>query len=290
MGQKEQPEKKDVVLALFTCFALTGILLLLTSILLSDRHKSEFGQALTRELGIVLLSVFSVSLAYELWLGARYVGKFRSIVSEEIERSLKASQHAELGITRIYSSRVEFDNDYPLHDLVAKLGRGSTIRFVGVTLFHLMNNFGVLREALQRGATVQLCLLSLDVPAISIRDKSDLDLADIATALREFRKNIRDWISNNKPLGSIEVRCHWTPLFDSFFEVNWQSGEKLGALDMSFGRDPKQKSVIVVDPTRCIGNNLSKRYLNIWNNAEPDTIFRYRDRTIEMEFPGVLGS
>jgi hypothetical protein len=190
---------------------------------------------------------------------------------------------ASLGISQIYSTRTQFEARYPFHSILEGSQQGDKVRFVGVTLFNLMTQPTHIKNAIDRGVVVELCLLNPTIPLLYIRDKPDLNLGDIHIALEEFKKKIASWISTKSPSGSVEVRYHNTCLFDSFAFVETSSKIRFSFWDLSFGRAMTDKRVIVVDSTVGIGKDLLDRYGIIWANGEPDTIYKYENMKVVID-------
>ena len=146
---------------IFFILALTGLFLILLSTFLTYPERSQFVPEFIKELGIVLLSVFTVSLIYEILLADIHMDNFRSIFIE-IAQSLQSNAKScnELGIIKIFPLRTTFEQEYPFTDLMNTLNKGSSVRIVARTLFHIMNKSASLNNALIRGVKIELCLLS----------------------------------------------------------------------------------------------------------------------------------
>lgn len=178
-----------------------------------------------------------------------------------------------------YLTRDKFESVYKFDKLMKGLTRGSTARFVGVTLFHLMNKLSNLKCAVEAGATVQLCLIDPRMSKEVTRAKPDFNANDVYAALSEFRKMVT-WLDEVRPLGSIELRFHRVILFDSFFSLRSPGRPELACWDLSFGRDTRDKRVAPVNATQGIGQDLCARYLTIWENASNSVLFLYHNRKI----------
>lgn len=145
---------------LLLIFALAGALLMAVS-LKSERLRGTYLQEVLKEFGIVLFSVFTVSLVYEWLLSDIHMQKFRKLLSEERDALIVNTKAcSELGILEIYPIRTNFETARPFKETMADLGKGSQLRIVAATLFHVMNKADLLAEAIARGASIELCLLS----------------------------------------------------------------------------------------------------------------------------------
>jgi len=113
------------VLALL--LASFGLLLLATSLILPETWNLR--RELTKELGIVILAVFGVSLIYELLLAKRYSERFLAVLRREVEKGeSNAAVCALLGIRRIFATRDRFEKEYSLPDIVPFLRDGAQLQ------------------------------------------------------------------------------------------------------------------------------------------------------------------
>lgn len=134
-----------------------------------------------------------------------------------------------------------------------------------------------MKQALQAGTKLELCLFDCDKFAYLSQKLPDLEISDIHSAISTFKKKIIGWIEGAQPRGQIELRYHDAYLFQSFARFK-MSDHDLGVWDLSFGRDIREKRVLLVDPTWGLGKDLSKRFDTIWNSAP--IIFKYEDSQI----------
>jgi len=241
-------------------------------------HKWEYVRELLKELGIVLLSVFSVSLIYELSLAEKHLQSFHALLRAEIQQAETiAAACARLGIDQIFPSREVFEMKYPLADIVAGKNACSEVRMIGTSLFHVMNRSNCFKQALQRGAKLDLCLFDSDKFSYLSPKLPDLENSDIQSAISTFKKTIVAWIEGAQPKGQIELRYHDAYLFQSFARFKL-SDHDLGVWDLSFGRDISEKRVLLVDPTWGLGKDLAKRFDSIWNSSP--IVFKYENGQI----------
>jgi hypothetical protein len=265
---------KTAKLVLFI-FALAGLLLILTSLFMLHPSKWEYLGELLKELGIVVLSVFSVSLIYELLLAEKHLENFQALLRSEIQQAETSSAAcAQMGVSEIFPSRDKFESKYPFAGLVAGTDKCSNIRIIGISLFHIMNQSESLKRALESGAKIELCLFDpAKFPHLHPK-LPDLEVSDIHSAVATFKKQIVAWIEGAMPKGEIELRYHDIYLFQSLAKFK-TGGRELGVWDLSFGRDIRAKRIIIVNPTWGLGLDLSTRYDAIWNTSS--TVFRYEN-------------
>lgn len=86
---------------------LSGLLLITVSFLIPGLGPwHSLLRELTKELGIVLLAVFGVSLLYELILAKRYIRTFLHLLGREVMKGeSNAAMCAYLGIRKIFPNR-----------------------------------------------------------------------------------------------------------------------------------------------------------------------------------------
>jgi len=249
---------------------LAGITLIAGSVALPARLG--LWKELGKELGIVLVAAFGVSILYEILIAERHFHKFFSALREYVDRGeSNAAACARLGILEIMPSRDMYEQKYPLRQLLAAAGSGSRIRVVGSTLFLLMTTPEPIQQALEQGARVELCSLDPESPANEIaRWNGVVRLSDIQAAMDRFQE-LCTWVDDAKPPGSLELRHHRIPLIDSFsfFDLG---KTQLAVWDLNMGPHVSSKKILVVDATKGLGEDLTKRYDRIWKNAVP----RYR--------------
>jgi hypothetical protein len=145
---------------------------------------------------------------------------------------------------------------------------------IGTSLFHVMNRSECLKQALQAGAKLDLCLFDSAKFSYLSPKLPDLESSDIQSAINTFKKTIMGWIEGAQPRGQIELRYHDAYLFQSFARFKL-SDHDLGVWDLSFGRDISEKRVFLVDPTWGLGKDLAKRFDSIWNSSS--IIFKYEN-------------
>ncbi|MGC2696102.1 MAG: hypothetical protein WA738_09945 [Candidatus Angelobacter sp.] len=264
--------------------ATSGLLLISISLLITEGGR-WYGllRDLTKELGIVILAVFGVSLLYELVLAKRYIKTFlRLLASEVVKGESNAAVCAFLGIRRIFPTRDAFEKEYSLLKLAPQLRRGGDLRVVARSLVALLNNPGAITDALAHGTNVELCLLTPYISPERASLLSDLEVGDIRVAISVFSKKLAGWIKSvpEKPTGRLELRVHDVDLFDSWLVLR-SPMQTFAGWDLSFGRDVLEKRVFVLEPNGRLGSNLSQRYDLIYKGA--DAVFKYDGKEIVID-------
>jgi hypothetical protein len=195
--------------------ALIGLVLILTSFIIGSQH--DFWQSLCRELGIVVLSVFTVSLIYEILMAERHLQSFSLRLRSEIEQTQKnAAACVELGILQIFATRDLFETEYPLSSTLARLPARGSARFIARSLYYIMNKTEFLQQALQRGARVDLCLLDPDASDADLAKIPDLVIDEVKAAVEVFKRQLGEWLASTRPPGQLELRFHNEPMPESF--------------------------------------------------------------------------
>jgi hypothetical protein len=236
---------------------------------------------LARELGIVLCAVFTISLLYERLLAERHLNSFRKLLKEQIEQAASnAAACAELGILEIFASRSVFQNRYPLQGFLSELGKGGCARIVALSAFNVMNNPDLLRKALEQGSGLEFCLLNPASSPAELAKLQVVNIHDIQAAIDNFADTIIPWLQTNMPPGSVELRFHQVAVPESFcyFSASPVSGRVVW--DLNFGRDPKDKRVLLVDPNKTLGLDLRKRFDFVFGNAA--VVFQYSQKSIKI--------
>jgi hypothetical protein len=253
-------------------FIVIGICLIAVSFLLPPAWG--FRRELCKELGIVVLSVFTVSIVYEALLAERHQDQFMAILRAQIERGESNAAICEkLGILKIFPTRDVFEMEYSFASMVANLVGGDQIRIVARSLFIIMTHPEAIRRGLMQGARFEFCIL--DPNCQTIAQNPSMVPGEIQAALSIFRTEISEWVTTAKPPGSITLRFHQSPLLDSCLMLNSASLNTC-AWDLSFGRDLSSKRIFFIDLKKPLGKDLWNRYDGIWKNTEQNTSFDYQ--------------
>jgi hypothetical protein len=259
--------------------SLVGALLFAISVALGETH--HFLKEFSRELGVVLLTVCGVSMIYELFVAEKHFHQFFSVLRGQLERGeTNAAVCEALGVREIFPSRDLYERKYPLTVRLSGVAAGGTLRIIARTLNLLMSKPEPIRQAIARGARVEMCFFDPDVDSPTLRDISELEQFETIAALRSFNKNFVKWLQEKSPSGSIEIRYHQVQLFDSFFSFPIQ-GEQLAVWDLSFGRDITAKRIFLVDVSKGLGADLHWRYDLVWEQAVKK--FEYADQQILLD-------
>jgi len=249
---------------------LGGLILVLCSFLIpSEWVQREWVtlRELSRELGVVLMAVFGVSLIYETLLARRYITIFLEHLRKEVEKGeSNAATCAALGIRRIFPRRDAYESEYPFLDLAELLVTNCDLRVVGRSIFLLMSRATAIQQALKQGARVQLCMLS---PEVSPERAAlgDTEISDVVAAVSVFRKKLAHWIEGAKPQGQLELRYHNVDLLDTWF-LFLSPKHSFAAWDLSFGRDIRDQRIFVLDAEGSMGRDLRGRYDSIYQGAQ----------------------
>lgn len=258
---------------------LIGLLLIAVSTALPHEGILAFFRDFFRELGIVILTVFSISILYELLIEEKYAEQFLTKLRSQLqEGESNAAACAQMGIIEIFPSRAIFERKYPFSQWSMSLRSGERLFIMARSLFLLMSKFDDIKRALINGASLQLCLFDPEGPVDIAEVLSDMEIFDVKAAIEVFKKKIADWVKTEKPSGKVELRYHRIHLFDSFTLITSESHE-LGVWDLSFGRDVTMKSIVLVNPKQPLGVNLTNRYELLWERAAIP-VFEYDGKAV----------
>lgn len=251
---------------IFLLLVAAGIILLLVA----DRLEVGIVKRLAEELGIVLISVFGVSLIYEHLLAeAHFLQIYRKL--EKLIRGAEsnAARCARLGICEIHETRPSYESAHGLQNLVEICGPRMRIRIIGRSLIYSMQVWeDQLSHLVARGATLELCFLAPDVSGSPLEELSGYDPRETGMALDIFKKTAQPWLEGAKPLGKVEIRFHRVHLLDSYYEVLDDEQHWL-AWDLNFGRGTLNRRIFVISGKSPLGKNLAdERYEIIWRTAE----------------------
>ncbi|HEX8140190.1 MAG TPA: hypothetical protein VF544_21685 [Pyrinomonadaceae bacterium] len=236
---------------------------------------------LTRELGVVLLTVCGVSMIYELFVAERHFEKFLAFLHKQIERGESNAATCErLGIREIFTSRALYEAKYPLMQVADQARPGSPFRIIARSLYLVMNKPEAIKYALLQGANVELCCFDPASDSDVLSNIGHLEPSDITGALSTFRKEFVKWLEEKQPPGRIELRFHQIHVFDTFFSYQFDD-HTLAAWDLSFGRDVTAKRIFIVEASKGLGADLHTRYEMMWNLAVPR--FVYSNKTISQD-------
>jgi hypothetical protein len=249
---------------------LVGVTVISLSFVPGER---EVLRNIIRELGIVLVSVFGVSILYEIFIAEQHFEQFRGALVKIIQSGeTNAAVCSRLGVERIFPTRSEYMSQYDFRQLCAQMTAGSRLRIVGNSLFVISYYERELLDALKEGAVIELGVLDRTVPAETFEQiKHSVKEGELIIALERLAE-LEAEIRNASLPGTLEIREHRMPLLESYFEYKG-SKEEFAVWDISFGPDSGQKRVFLLDPEKPFGRDLANRYDRIWRNGK--VIFKY---------------
>src|SRR5271166_846494 len=164
---------------------------------------------LTRESGIVLISVWGVSLFYERYIADRHFRTFHTRLEQLIGRGESNAAVCEgTGIKKIYRDRRSYEKEHPLVDQVRRLRDGDHLRIVGRSLVFLMYNWQQLRPLIENGATLQLCLINPNIDDELFRLLAGYSRTETILAVERFTSSFLPWLQSSQPRGGVEIRFH----------------------------------------------------------------------------------
>jgi hypothetical protein len=262
-----------MITLLLVALALFGLLLLVISLDLPESGIGAYFRELTKELGIVFLAVFSVSLLYESVLFRKHAVHFlRALRGEIVQGEGLTAACGTLGIIAIFTRRDEFELLHPIVERMDQLRSPSTFRVIARTLFLIMNRTEKMRSALISGATIEFCIFDYTAGSSEIARNFDVEESDLSSVISIFKKHIAEWVVVHQPTGTVRLRTHRYAMLDSCLFLKSPT-DRYCVWDWSFGRDLASKRIVLVDPDKALGLNLAQRYDYIWDNATP--IFEY---------------
>lgn len=282
---KRNPNRKHegqmIPVLVFIILALTGLLLISISIFIDPCGIHNFLKELLKELGIVLLAVFTVSLIYELVIAKKYFSNFLALLSKQIEQGESNGAVCEyIGIRQIFKTRDIFESTYPLDKTLGYITTGSKIRIVAVSLFYIMSKSDLIKDAISKGAEFELDIYDPESSNKDYENIQNLQISDIISTINIFKTDFVDWIKKDKPKGKIELKFHRYTLFDSYSIFDLESN-KFGVWDSSFGRSSSRKRTFIIDVDKPLGKDLHQRYDRIWEHST--SMFQYDGKNILLD-------
>jgi hypothetical protein len=231
---------------------------------------------LVREFGIVLVSVFGISLLYEMLLASHHFGQFFDRLREQIEKGESNASRCEgMGILELHLSRESFYAKHNFEREIGRLGDKGRIRILGRSLINVFNNRKQFEGPLKAGVRLELCLCNPKEEFDNLTRMARYSQLDTQAGLDHFNRWFLDWLTSpdEQVRGTVEIRFHDFDLLDSLFEVQQGSFHR-AALDMNFGISQEERFFFYLDPTREFGRELIHgRYGVIWDRATPVFLF-----------------
>ena len=255
------------------------ILVLLAKLFSGDVHPPLLA-TLLETLGVTVATVLTVKLIYEKLIAEEHFGQFRSLLKNELGNLENLTGTSlRLGILEEFATRSAYIERYSVDQIISVSANQSRLRCIGNSLFHVMNRSDQLERALSKGMTIELCLLGPQYHSRIIQELTGLYLTDIQGSLDATRDFLAK-ITESKPPGVLDLRLHSILLWDSFISFATSEGSTIIGWDLSFGRDLSDKRVFVLDATKPLGQDLTRRYERLWNRAEQ--LVLYRNQTVEV--------
>jgi hypothetical protein len=240
----------------------------------SEERAGRLVVELLREFGVVLISVWGVSLFYERFIANRHFRTFQTKLEGLMGRGESNAAVCEgTGIKNIYRDRGSFERNHPLVSLISGLRKGDHLRIVGRSLVFLMYNWQQLRPLVENGGALQLCLINPKYDNDLFRLLAGYSNTETALALERFNGSFLPWLESSRPNGTVEIRFHNLPLLDSYTERK-RDDEYRSVWDLNFGEGLQSRVIFYLDAKGVFGENLRQhRYGPIWDRSE--RVFKY---------------
>jgi hypothetical protein len=289
-GKEQQSWLREETSAYIFVALLAGMLLILASYLLPEpgaSFKPELFGTIRKsleEFGVVLVSVWGVSLFYEKFLAARHFNRFHENLRALIRQGeTNAAVCENLGILEIHSTRRSYENRHSFAQEASSITAGDVVRITGRSLIFSMYASHDLQRIVENGAELYLCLLDPTVDDSPLDYLSGYSPEETKLAIFRFLRSIKPWLQTSKPMGTVEIRFHRIHLMDSLLEIKrLQLHHFRVAWDLNFSEGTEQRQVFYLDGDRLLGRNLtSARYQLIWDRAMPKLL--YKDQRLHID-------
>jgi hypothetical protein len=277
---------RTIVLGMIVGFALilTSLVLReesdwLTNLLHPDDNTRLIGRitdAMVGEIGIVLISVWGISLFYEKYIADRHFTTFHSHLVNLVSRGESNAAVCEgIGILRIYRDRRSYEEEHSFAEETSRLGQGDYLRIIGRSLIFLIYNWQRLTPLIENGGALQLCFIDPQFEDPTFSAVAGYSSTETTLAIERVKDSFIPWLDRTRPKGSVEIRFHRFALLDSYTEKK-EGEEYRSAWDLNFGEGLQSRYVFYMDTKGIFGDKLSsQRYKLIWEQAE--VVFRYQD-------------
>jgi hypothetical protein len=270
---------------------IVGLVLILISIVfreefssLTDRldfddREKFFGRLiddLFKEVGIVLISVWGISLFYEKYIADRHFTVFHSHLVNLVARGESNAAVCEgLGILRIYRDRQSYEEEHSFAEETNRLGQGDYLRIIGRSLIFLIYNWQRLTPLIDNGAALELCFIDPQFDDPTFSAVAGYSSTETTLAIERIKDSFIPWLDRTRPKGSLEIRFHRFALLDSYTEKK-EGEEYRSAWDLNFGEGLQSRYVFYMNTKGIFGEKLSgQRYKLIWDQSE--IMFKYQD-------------
>lgn len=228
--------------------------------------------------GTTFIGVFAVSFLYQVLIAKQHFLDFKNLLKSQLkELDSVQSKCQKLGVLELFETRNDYEQHYPLAEVIKRCPEKEGIVCVGRSLFQLLNKTKPLHDGLREGKIFKFAIIDHEKMNPSLEKVSKLYKTDIKSALEVF-KDLISWATQNKAKGSIELRYHSADLPDSFFMFTTDYNEQRVVWDLGFGRDLSEKKIIVLNPQEPLGKDIKLRYVSIYNDASVQ--FKYSDGKI----------
>lgn len=264
---------------------LLGILILIGSYYIQEKQDHPalgLLKKLTEELGIVLISVWGVSLFYEKFLAERHFRRFLQNLTELIHRGeMNAAVCENLGILEIHRGRRSYEEKHSFAAEAKNIAAGDTVRVTGRSLIFSMYTWRNLAQIVENGGHLQLCIVDPQLRDSPLNYLSGYSPEETELAIHRFVKRLKPWLEYHKPKGTLEVRFHRVHVLDSFMEIS-KSNHSFAAWDLNFGEGTEDRRIFFLNGDGPLARNLADgRYQLIWDNA--DVTFIYEDGAVSLD-------
>lgn len=255
---------------------LFGLLFILATYIWHPASEwAKILQELLHEFGVVLVSVFGISYLYEKISAEHQFEKFERKLTAILRRGeTNASMCEKLGVLQIFEDRTRYEEQHSLADRAKRLGHGDRVRVIGRSLVYLLDCFDTVDALLNRGVSVELCLLDPEVQASKVLESlSGYTELDSQRAARTLRRGLASWLARRPAKNpfreqKVEIKLHSLDLTDSLIQVT-TAGECWAAWDINFRGGKNERSIFVLDGKRNLGKQLiESRYDLVWNDAK----------------------
>jgi hypothetical protein len=272
-----EPTRLYITIAL-----LVGILMIVVSSYFDHPHLVEMASALCKEFGIVLVSVWGVSLFYEKFLAERHFTQFYQHMRDLMSRGASNAAVCEsLGILEIHQTRRSYEETHSFRNEIEKVGAKDSVRISGRSLIFTIYRWEQLQVPLIRGATLQLCMCDPSIKDSPLEYLAGYSTRETELAIDRLSRSVKPWLTKESPPGTLEIRFHAVHLLDSLLEIRGGDLFRM-AWDLNFGEGIEQRQVFYLDGNGPLGRNLLRgRYELLWLNST--TKFLYRNGEVAID-------
>jgi len=279
-GEREGESTRPYVLLAL----LAGVLMIVVSYQIPFKGVGDVETAkdLLKEFGVVLVSVWGVSLFYEHFLAERHFRKFHANLETLIRQGETNAAACEgLGILEIHRNRRSFEEKRSFGSQSKDVGPGDIVRITGRSLIFSLYGWQNLRHIVENGATLNLCLYDPSIRQTPLEYLSGYSPQETDLVINRVINRITPWLKTALPKGTIEIRYHRIHLLDSLLEIKRQHEHRV-SWDLNFGEGTEERQVFYVIGNGPLGRNLTTgRYGIIWDHST--VMFRYTKGSVEVD-------